>query len=192
MSDWDNMALVGRIGRTHGLRGHVMVNPETDFLEERFRPGAVLWTRSAQGERQLTISSVRLQQRRPVITFDGLASIDDVEPLLGQELRVPEETLQPLETGQYYEHQLVGCEVETVAGTRVGPIVKVEGGAGGTRLVVEGSRGEIQIPFAVDICVDVDVPAKRIRIDPPEGLLELNETRASRQQAAGSLQKERG
>ena len=192
MSDWDNMALVGRIGRTHGLRGHVMVNPETDFLEERFRPGAVLWTRSAQGERQLTISSVRFQQRRPVITFDGLASIDDVEPLLGQELRVPEETLQPLETGQYYEHQLVGCEVETVAGTRVGPIVKVEGGAGGTRLVVEGSRGEIQIPFAVDICVNVDVPAKRIRIDPPEGLLELNETRASRQQAAGSLQKERG
>jgi 16S rRNA processing protein RimM len=175
------MAMVGRIARTHGLRGHVVVNPETDFAETRFQVGSVLWTRSAQGaERELTIRECRFQQRRPVVAFEGLAGIDEVEPLIGQELRVPEETLQPLEPGQYYEHQLVGCVVETVAGARVGAITKVEGGAGGTRLVIDGERGEIQIPFAAAICVDVDVPGKTIRIDPPEGLLELNETKASR------------
>jgi 16S rRNA processing protein RimM len=189
MSDWDSMVLVGRIARTHGLRGHVIVNPETDFPDARFTVGSVVWTRTGATPRPLTIGAVRFQQGRPVIAFEGLATIDDVEPLAGQELRVPEGTLQSLEAGRYYEHQLVGCMVETVAGARVGAVTKVEGGAGGTRLLVDGARGEIQIPFAVDICVDVDVPGKRIRINPPEGLLELNETKASRQRAAGSRQK---
>ncbi|MBM3819959.1 MAG: ribosome maturation factor RimM [Acidimicrobiia bacterium] len=189
MADWDSMVLVGRIARTHGLKGHVIVNPETDFPHARFKVGSVLWTRSDGAERTLTISAVRFQQGRPVIAFEGLATIDEVEPLAGQELRVPEDTLQPLEAGQYYQHQLVGCMVETVDGARVGAVAKVEGGAGGTRLVVDGTRGEIQIPFAVDICVDVDVPGKRIRIDPPDGLLELNETKRSRLPAAGRRQR---
>jgi ribosomal 30S subunit maturation factor RimM len=59
----------------------------------------------------------------------------------------------------------------------------VEGGRGGSRLVVDGDRGEILVPFAVDICVSVDVAAKRIQIDPPDGLLDLNESTRRRQQA---------
>ena len=117
--------------------------------------------------------------------------IEDVERLAGQELRVPEDALQPLQAGTYYEHQLVGCVVETTAGDVVGEVAKVEGGAGASRLVMEGPRGEILIPLAVEICVDIDVVRKKIRIKPPEGLLELNETRRGRQLAAGSQQEER-
>jgi len=169
--------VVGRIARPHGLRGHVIVNPETDFVDERFRPGASVWVRSDAGERRLTIITARMQGGRPVIAFEGLARLEDVEGMNGFELRIPEEALQALEPGRYYEHQLVGCIVETREGGAVGPVVRVEGGAGGSRLVVEGSRGEVLIPFAVDICVDIDVAAKRIRINPPDGLLELNERR---------------
>jgi 16S rRNA processing protein RimM len=174
------MAVVGRIARTHGLRGQVLVNPETDFAEERFRVGASVWTRSARGDEQLTISSSRLQNGRPVIAFEGMASIEEAERLAGLELRVPEEALQPLEPGRYYEHQLVGCEVEDLSGARLGTVTKVEGGPGGSRFVVEGVRGEILIPFAASICVSVDVEAKKIQVNPPEGLLELNETKRSR------------
>ena len=169
------MALVGRIARPHGLRGQVVINPETDFIEERFAEGATLWARSAAGDEQLTIASVRVQNGRPVVAFEGFTRIEDVERLAGIELRVPEETLQPLQPGTYYEHQLVGCIVETVTGDVVGKVAAVEGGAGATRLVMNGARGEILIPLAVDICVEIDVVNKRIRIDPPEGLLELNE-----------------
>jgi 16S rRNA processing protein RimM len=115
-----------------------------------------------------------------VIAFEGMATIEEVERLAGLELRVPEEALQPLEPGRYYEHQLVGCTVEVTSGQRVGTVVKVEGGPGGSRFVVEGERGEILIPFAADICVKVDVDAKKIQIDPPEGLLDLNETRRTK------------
>ena len=77
--------------------------------------------------------------------------------------------------GVYYQHQLVGCDVETVSGGRIGQVSRVDGGAGGSLLAVRGARGEVLIPFARHICVDIDVAARRIRIDPPEGLLELNE-----------------
>jgi 16S rRNA processing protein RimM len=177
MIDWDDMVLVGRIARPHGIRGHLFVNPETDFVEDRFAPGATLWTRSDRGDEQLTVASARIQSGRPVIAFEGFASIDEVERLAGLELRVPEDTLQPLDSGTYYQHQLVGCVVETTGGERVGVVRRVDGGIGGTLLAVDGARGEILVPFAVDICVEVDVAAKRITIEPIEGLLELNERR---------------
>lgn len=172
---WDDMVLVGRIARPHGIRGQVIVNPETDFVEDRFASGATMWTRSDRGDEALTVTSARMQNGRPVIGFDGFTSIDDVERLAGLELRVPEEALQPLGDGVYYQHQLVGCVVETATGTRIGEVRRVDGGAGGSLLAVNGARGEILIPFAQHICVEVDVPGRRIRIDPPEGLLELNE-----------------
>ena len=173
--DWDDMALVGRIARPHGLRGHVVVNPETDFVEERFAAGEVVWTRSNGAQTPLTVVSMRVQSGRPVVHFDGFDRIEDVEPLAGQELRIPETALQPLATGSYYELQLAGCVVESTSGAVVGEVARVDGGAGATRLVINGSRGEILIPLAADICVDIDVVGKRIRIAPPEGLLELNE-----------------
>jgi 16S rRNA processing protein RimM len=175
--DWKDMAVVGRIARPHGLKGHVVINPETDFVEQRFAPGAAVWTKSAEGARQLTIASLRLQNGRPIVGFVGFDRIDDVEALAGQELRVPEEELQELEPGTYYEHQLVGCVVETTGGEVVGEVAKVEGGAGGSRLVIEAPRGEILIPLVIDICLKIDVAEKRILINPPEGLLELNEVR---------------
>jgi 16S rRNA processing protein RimM len=169
------MVLVGRIARPHGLRGHVVVNAETDFIEERFAPGSTVWVRSDRGDEKLTVASARVQGGRPVITFDGFSTIDDVERLAGLELRVPEETLQPLDRGTYYQHQLVGCAVETTGGERVGTVTRVDGGAGATLLTVDGTRGEVLIPFAADICVEVDVAARTIRIEAPDGLLELNE-----------------
>src|SRR5687768_13615169 len=175
--DWDDMAVVGRVARPHGLRGDVVINPETDFVEERFRKGKTVWTRSAAGEECLTIASARVQQGRAVVGFAGLSSIEAAERLAGLELRIPEESLQPLEPGRYYEHQLVGCSVATARGELVGTVVRVDSGAGSSRLVVDGARGEILVPLAADICVEIDVAGRRIRIEPPEGLLELNEVR---------------
>src|SRR5262245_12035270 len=174
MADWDEMVLVGRIARPHGLRGQVIVNPETDFVEDRFKPGAIFWTRSARGDEQLRVTSARVQNGRPVIGFEGFSSIEDVERLAGLDLRVPEDELQPLDAGMYYHHQLIGCAVETVAGERVGDVVGVTGGAAGSLLEVDGPRGKVLIPLAVEICVEIDVEAKRIRINPPEGLLDVN------------------
>ena len=189
MDDWP---VVGRVTRPHGLRGQVVIHPETDFIEERFAEGATVWTRSAAGDEQLTVASMRVQNGRPIVGFKGFERIEDVERIAGLELRVPEDALQPLQTGVYYEHQLVGCAVETTAGEVVGDVAKVEGGAGASRVVVNGPRGEILIPLAVDICVEIDVANKKIRINPPEGLLELNEVRHRHHLSADDSGRARG
>ncbi|MGE0445538.1 MAG: ribosome maturation factor RimM [Vicinamibacterales bacterium] len=171
------MVLVGTVARPHGLKGHVVVNPETDFVDERFAAGATLWTRSGAGEAQLTVTESRRQGNRPVVAFAGVGSVEDAQQLAGQELRVPETSLQPLAPGRYYEHQLAGCAVVDAAGQAVGVVARVEGGAGSSRLVVTGDRGEILVPLAEDICREIDVAARRIVVELPEGLLELNEVR---------------
>lgn len=172
---WDDMVVVGRIARPHGLKGRVVINPDTDFVEARFASGSTMWTRSGADAELLTVVESRTQGGRAVVAFAGFARVEDVERLAGLELRVPEDTLRPLGPGMYYEHQLAGCAVETTTGEVVGIVARVEGGPGGSRLIIDGSRGEIQIPLAVEICTAVDIEAKRIRIEPPPGLLELNE-----------------
>jgi 16S rRNA processing protein RimM len=173
--DWSSLVLVGRIVRPHGIQGRVVVNPETDFVEDRFRAGATFWTRSARGDEQLRLTDARVQNGRPVIAIEGCSTIEQAERLVGLELRVPEGELQSLEEGVYYHHQLVGCEVTTSAGEQVGTVTGVEGSAGASLLRVEGARGAVLVPLAVEICVEIDVAARRIRIDPPEGLLEVNQ-----------------
>ena len=173
--EWDRMVLVGRVARPHGLRGHVIVTPETDFVEDRFKTGATFWTRSERGQEVLTVNSARVQNGRPVIGLEGFGSIEDVERLAGLDLRIPEDSLLPLDPGAYYVHDLVGCAVETISGEPVGEVRRVEGGAGASVLSVEGPRGEVLVPLAADICVEVDIAGRRIRVNPPEGLLELNQ-----------------
>jgi 16S rRNA processing protein RimM len=173
--NWDDLVLVGRIARPHGLKGHVVVNPETDFVEQRFAEGARLWTRSDRGDEQLIVASSRLHGARPIIGFEGFERVEDAERLAGVELRVPEDSLPALADGTYYRHQLIGCVVETATGERIGEVARVEGGAAGSLLAIDGPKGEILIPLAVDITTAVDVDARRIVVNPPEGLLGLNE-----------------
>jgi 16S rRNA processing protein RimM len=171
---WNAMAVVGRVARAHGIRGQVIVNPETDFPESRFRAGAELWMRHQGRIAPVTIESVRFHQRRPILGLEGVTTMNEAGALSGAELRVPAEALQPLGDGEFYRHDLVGCRVTLRDGTPVGRVLKVEGDRGSSRLVVEAGGGEVLVPLATEICVRIDPAAGEIVIDPPDGLLDLN------------------
>lgn len=176
MGDWEDAILVGVVARTHGNRGEVIVNAETDFPEERFREGAQLMTRRKDGTpATLEVATMRMHQGRPVILFTGVASMNDAELLAGQELRVAEVGGEAdlLGEGEYYHRDLIGCAVVTESGESIGEVTAVEGDRSATRLVVRSRRSEVLIPLADAICT-VDVKGKRITVRPPEGLLELN------------------
>jgi len=173
--DWTSMVAVGRIVRPHGNRGQVVVASETDYPEERFRSGGVLFA-SVEGQTVAKrITTSREHDGRWVVGFEGCESIDDAEALRGVELRIPAGDVRALEPGTYYLHDLVGCQVETVGGAAVGVVSRVEAGAGTPLLVVDRDGVEVFVPFADEICRVVDVASRRIVVDPPEGLLELND-----------------
>ena len=198
------MAVVGRIARPHGIRGQVVVSLETDFPRERFQPGAEFFvkrttlerpegrslpdTRKAVGDfakasvgdgpkalpERLVISTVRFHNERPIIGFEGVDDMNQATTLAGCELWIPVEQLTSLPPEMFYRHDLVGCAVDKADGSHVGEVTDVEGTLGGSRLVVSTGRGEVLVPLAAEICRSIDVAGKRIVIEPPEGLLDLN------------------
>jgi len=178
------MAVVGRIARAHGIRGQVIVNPETDFARERFQPGAELFVERDGVVRPLTLTTVRFQGERPVVGIAGVESMNDAETLAGLELRIPAGRLAALPAGTFYRHDLIGCRVETKGGDLIGVVVGVEGTVGGSRLVIDRAGDEVLIPLATEICPAIDPTAKRIIVDPPEGLLDLNAATSRRASAA--------
>jgi 16S rRNA processing protein RimM len=180
----DDLVLVGTIERPHGLRGEVVVHPLTDFGDERFVPGATLTAaragRTPDGTTGLRIADVRWHKDRPLVRFEGIDTVEAAEALRGQGLWIPASARPALEPGVFYETDLVGCRVETVGvtadgpGTAVGVVSRVDGGPGASILVIETPHGEVLVPLADEICRVIDPGARRIVIDPPAGLLELN------------------
>jgi 16S rRNA processing protein RimM len=168
-----DLILVGRVARAHGNKGQVIVNPETDFPRDRFAEGNVLVVDHGGQQVERRIASVRFQQGRPILALEGVETMNDAEALAGAELKVPVTALAPLPGGTYYRHDLVGCEVRTKDGQVVGTVTDVEGPLERSRLVVARTGGELLVPMVDKICIEVDPGAKRIVIDPPEGLLDL-------------------
>ncbi len=174
MAGADDAILVGVVARSHGNRGEVILNSETDFPEERFQAGAHVAGRGKDGrEVALEVASMRMHQGRPVVRFVGYESIGDAEALAGLELMAAAGDAPALREGEYYHRDLIGCQVVTSDGTPIGQVAAVEGERGANRLVVTGRRGELMIPLADEIC-RVNLGERRITVTPPEGLLELN------------------
>ncbi len=167
----DDLLLVGRVGRAHGIRGQIVVNPETDFMEDRFRTGQVLLIGPADHTREYEIRDVRFHQGRPIVGLTGVDTMNDAETLAGSDVWLPESRVAPLPDGTFYRHDLVGCEVHDATGTRLGSVTAVEGTLDRSYLVVDE---HMMIPLVGHIVTSVDIAARRVTVDPPEGLIDLN------------------
>jgi 16S rRNA processing protein RimM len=104
-------------------------------------------------------------------------TIGAAEALAGAAILVPEDGLEPLESGRIFVADLIGCAVVTLEGRPLGPVVDVWEAGGSAVLVVERPEdgAELLIPLCEAVCPVVDTAAKRIVVDPPDGLLDLNE-----------------
>lgn len=170
--DWVTIAT---IRRPRGLRGEVAATSLSDY-PERFAPGVSVWLRPPRGPaRAAVIEAAWFHKTRLVLKFVGLNHISDVEPLAGWRVCVPLSARVTPPPDEFFYDELIGCRVESAQGESVGTVVGFAPDGGGV-LVVEhvrpDGRREHLIPFVRAICTDVDVTAKRIRIAPPEGLLD--------------------
>lgn len=168
----DETLVVGRVARAHGNKGQVIVNPDSDFVEDRYQVGRTLLVGDRDEPREIT--SVRIQQGRPIIGLAGISTMDEAEALAGVELKMRTSDLAALPDGTFYRHDLVGCEVQDTDGRIIGEVAAVEGPMDASRLVINAPHGEVLIPLVAEICVEVAPAERKIRIRAPEGLIELN------------------
>ncbi|HEX8138709.1 MAG TPA: ribosome maturation factor RimM [Pyrinomonadaceae bacterium] len=171
----EELVAVARAVKTRGLRGEVVAELLTDF-PERFENLERLIAVAPNGARMnLSLEEHWFQGGRIVLKFAGYDSVEAASALVGQEFAVTEAERVELPEDEYYEWELVGCRVETVAGESVGVVREVMRTGGVETLLVkgEGEERDHLIPLAEAICVEIDVERKLIRIDAPEGLLEF-------------------
>lgn len=162
-----------------GRRGEVLAELHTDF-PERFEERRQLSGLAPNGSRrELQVEEHWFHKGGVVLKFAGVESISDAEQLKGYELQVPQEQRVELEKGSTYVSEIVGSDVWINAGQRfLGRVSDVQFGAGEAPLLVVklpvcAVQNEVLLPFAEEFVKKVDVAAKRIDMEVPEGLLEL-------------------
>ncbi|RLU96659.1 ribosome maturation factor RimM [Streptomyces griseocarneus] len=168
--------VVGRIGRAHGIKGEVTVEVRTDDPELRLGPGAVLATDPA-GVGPLTVESGRVHSGRLLLRFAGVGDRTAAEALRNTLLVAevdPDET--PEDPEEFYDHQLIDLDVVTAGGTELGRITEVAHLPSQDLLIVERPDGsEVMIPFVSEIVTEIDLDAQRAVVEPPRGLIDLDE-----------------
>jgi 16S rRNA processing protein RimM len=170
----DDLVVVARVARTRGLRGEVVADLYTDFPERFANLEQVIAIGPDGSRRSLQIEEHWFQGNRIIFKFASFDSIDEAKELAGYQLAVPEDERIELAADHFYEWELVGCRVESVDGTSIGVVSEVmKTGGVEVLLIVGDAQREYMVPMAHEICVEIDIARKRIRIDPPEGLLDL-------------------
>ena len=160
-----------------GRRGEVAAELHTSF-PERFAERHELSGLAADGSRRdLQLEEHWFHKGHVILKFAGVESISDAEMLTGMELQIPAEQRPKLEDGTAYVSDLAGCQVFN-RGALIGKVADVQFGAGEAPLLVvrrstAGRDEEFLVPYASEFLKSSDVAAKRIEVELPEGLLEL-------------------
>lgn len=167
------MFVIGKIVNTHGIKGEVKVLQTTDFIE-RFDVGETIYIKVKDIYEAVTIKTSRLHKNNLLISFDEYSSINDVEGFKDKELYIHADQQHELNEGEYYYHQIIGCQVETLEGEKLGQVDAILSPGANDVWVVKANDGkEYLIPYIPQVVKDIKLEEKLIVIEPMEGLLDL-------------------
>jgi len=179
------MLLLGRLAKVQGLKGEFLLNPTTDSPEKiPGLAGLLLAPPEADiseceyeaSAKQVTVRAFRWHQDRPCLAFHQIPDRTAAESFKNWTLWVPETSVQ-LQEGESYRHDWVGCQI-FVNNTLVGEVLDLEPSPGGYDMVRmkdvrPGCHGVRDIPY-IKAWFTLDLPNRRIDLDPPTGLLDVD------------------
>ena len=168
---WVTVAL---LGKPRGIRGELTAIGFSSRPErfESLREVYLFGGRTAPGRvaERFEVELTWFHQGGLVFKFRGVDTMSDAERLIGAEVRVPRSERIALEPGEFFESDLLGCEVVDRAGAALGRVRSLDDGGGSGVLVLEDG---FMIPFVRKICVEIDPDSRRIVVELPEGLKDL-------------------
>ncbi|MGH7862445.1 MAG: ribosome maturation factor RimM [Candidatus Dormibacteraceae bacterium] len=152
------MIRVGRVVTAFGVKGALKVHPLTDFMD-RFDPGAEL---EMDGPQRVEWSKVR--PPHVLLKLEGLDDRASAEGLRGRFLEVAEDSLHPLNSGEYYHHQLLGLNVVSAAGVDLGTLTAVLERPANDVWVASAGVVEHLIPAISEAVLGVDLAGGRVTV----------------------------
>lgn len=170
----DELICIARIVRPHGIKGEVTAVLLTDF-PERFEQMKEVQVKSSLGSvSSLKLERFRFQKDRVLLKFIGYDDMNRAELLRNSEVVIKREQLVKLPENSYFEFDLVDCSVSTIDDAFVGLVTDVRDFGAAPLLIVHNEDKEYMIPMVESICKVIDIKSKKIVIDPPSGLLDLD------------------
>jgi len=165
---------LARVVKTQGRHGEVAAEVHSD-IPDRFAEGMKLSVLDkADNRREIEIESLWPHKGLLVFKFVGIDTMSDAETLIGAELQVPKTQRAELEPGASYVSDLVGCVVFD-KDREIGRIEDVQFGAGEAPLLIVAAMGKkFDVPFAEAYLLGVDATQREVRMNLPEGMLEIN------------------
>ena len=167
---------VGVIRKAHGVRGEASVEPWTDSAE-RFEEleNVTLVAPDDASTREARIESFRLHGERALLKFEGIETPEEVQKLHNWTIEIPEADARALDEDEYFLHDLVGLTLIDAQGKERGVVTDIYEGGGGMLLNVKRADGrEFEMPFAAQLCTEIDVERKRMVVELPAGLEDLD------------------
>ncbi len=161
---------IGKILKTHGLRGQVSVLPLTDYVE-RFEEVGWVYIEGIKGK--LYIKDVRYRPKDVLISFDGYNNITQVEQFKGQYLLIEEMQKRDLPRNTYYISDIIGLEAYTVDKRYLGKVVDIlQAGSNEVYIIKDKDKKEIMIPAVREFIPEISLEEGKIIINPIEGMIE--------------------
>jgi 16S rRNA processing protein RimM len=170
--------VVGRVRRAHGIRGELAIETLTDAPDAIFAPGRRVFAGDADGRIIRDLLELTVVRSSPfkggmIVTIEGIADRNTAESWQNRTFLVPEDEVEPPAEGEVFIHDLVGMEVVTVQGEKVGDIVQLfELPQGIVFEVARPDKRSVMLQLNEQTVTEVDSDARIVRIDPLEGLLD--------------------
>jgi 16S rRNA processing protein RimM len=164
------MYLIGYILKPHGIKGEVKVNPITPY-PERFNQLDSVYLKNDTAQ-TYSIQKVRISNRFVFLKFAEINSRSEAELLRDCEILIEEDKLIQLKADEFFVHDLIGCEVVSESGERIGEIIEVMQVTSNDIYVVQDRRGkEILVPAIKDVVKHIDLEQKQIKIHLMDGMI---------------------
>jgi len=180
-------AIVGLIRKAQGIRGEVIIEPLTDKPDVVFASGSRVFAgthegdlaviRDVTGEEEkptLTVARSRPFKKGLIVQFEELQDRDSAELWRGRYVLAPFSELPPLDQDEVYLHDLVGMEVRSTGGDRLGAVTTFYELPQGIMLEIDTARGSVLVPYRPEVVVRTDLEQRTIVVDDKLGLMNVS------------------
>jgi len=159
---------VGRLRRSHGIQGEILMDILTDF-PERLRKGKTVFVGDAH--EPMRIENLRGHDRELIIHFEGITTPEEVVRLRNAHVFVKTSELPRLPEGEFYHHQLIGLTVVDEAHKTLGTFDSIlETGANDVYVVKTPEGKDLLFPAIEEVVLGVDLEKREMTVRPPEWL----------------------
>lgn len=171
----DDFFYFGKVGKPKGFKGDVnlIIDKDAPFVPDELSEVMVL-----VGKKLVPYPLVKYQvsvKGNALGKFEGFETDNDVDRVKNMSLYLPKTLLPNLKEDEFYLHELVDCILFDKTKGEIGKITEVNNQTTQTLLFVDFEKDEIVIPFVDDFIVEVKTQEKKVVLDLPPGLIDLNE-----------------